>query len=267
MNTGDFFSRFLFYSLCVHIVIFGYIIFDPLSGVFLKKNVHIKSAIRVDTIGLPELKRRMKTPNKSEKKSLPKKVVKKKKPTKKVVKKKKAPPTVKVKKKKVSEKKDKKDLKKEQSEAMERIKEIENIEQKQNQAIDKLEAMESIEKMKKELEEPKYAGEAISKGNAQEGEAVTDFQMLQYFTSIRAHINMYWNLPQELADKNFRAEIYTVINNGGQVLEMRVIKSSGNEDFDARVLETISRASPLPKPPTKEIEKLLLGGVVFKFPE
>lgn len=266
MNTGDFFSRFLFYSLCVHIVIFGYIIFDPLSGVFLKKDIHIKSAIRVDTIGLPELKRKMKAPNKSEKKPLPEKMVKKKKPTKKVVKKKKAP-TVKVKKKKVSAKKDTKVLKKEQSEAMEKVKELKNIEQKQNQAIDKLKAMESIEKMKKELEEPKYTGEAVSKGNAQEGEAVTDFQMLQYFTSIRAHINMYWNLPQELADKNFRAEIYTVINNGGQVLEMRVIKSSGNEDFDARVLETINRASPLPKPPTKEIEKLLLGGVVFKFPE
>ncbi len=88
MNTGDFFSRFLFYSLCVHIVIFGYIIFDPLSGVFLKKDIQIKSAIRVDTIGLPELKRKVKTSKQSEKKSLPKKVVKKKKPTKKVVKKK-----------------------------------------------------------------------------------------------------------------------------------------------------------------------------------
>ena len=260
MNTGDYFSRFLFYSLCVHVVVFAYIIFDPLSGMFLKRDIQIKNAIRVDTIGLPELKRRMNTPIQSEK-------PKKKSSVKKVIKKKKAP-LVKVKKKKGSAKKDKKKLrKKQQEQAMEKIKELKNIEQKQNQAIDKLEAMESIEKIKRELEQPKYTGEAVSKGNAQEGEVVTDFQMLQYFTSIRAHINMYWNLPQVLADKNFRAEIYTVINNGGQVLKREIIKSSGNEDFDARVLETIDRAAPLPKPPTKEIEKLLLKGVVFKFPE
>ena len=268
MNTGDFFPRFLFYSLCVHIVIFAYIIFDPLSGVFFKKNIQIKSAIRVDTVGLPELKRRMNTPTqpeKSKKKSLPEKVMKKKPPAKKVVKKKKAP-IVKVNKKKVATKKEK--LKTKQSQAIEKIKELKNIEQKQSQAIDKLEAMESIEQMKKELESPKYVGEAVSKGNAQEGEVVTDFQMLQYFTSIKAHINMYWNLPQELANKNFRADIYAVINSAGQVLARRIIKSSGNEDFDARVLETIERASPLPKPPTKEIEKLLLKeGFKFSFPE
>ena len=250
-----------------------YVIFDPLSELFPKKDIQIKSAIRVDAIGLPELKRKIKTPAQL-KKSVDK-TTEKKLPVKKVVKKKKAPGvkvkkknTPSIKKKKVATKKDKEKIRQEQSQAMEKIKELKNIEQKQSQAIDKLEAMESIEQMKKELEEPpEYVGEAISKGNAQEGEKVTDFEMLQYFTSVRAHINMYWSLPQELADKDFRAEIYTVINNEGQVLKGEIIQSSGNEDFDVRVLETIKRASPLPKPPTKKIEKLLSNGVVFKFPE
>lgn len=264
MNTGDFFPRFLFYSLLFHIFGFVYVVFDPFSELFPKKDIQIKSAIRVDTIGLPELKRKVdistqlkkSTVKKQKKKSLPEKVVKKKSVVKKVVKKK-----------KMVVKKNAAKIRQEQTQAMDKIKQLKNIEQEQSQAIHKLEAMESIEQMKRELEPPEYAGEAVSKGNVQEGEVVTDFQMLQYFTSVRAHINMYWSLPQELADKNFRAEIYTVINSEGQVLKREIIKSSGNEDFDARVLEVVNRASPLPQPPTKKIEKLLSKGVVFKFPE
>ena len=280
MNTGDFFSRFLFYSLLVHIAVIMYIILDPLSEIFSKKNVKIKNAIRVDSIGLPELKQIHQQTLAAQKKQqkLKKPVEKKplvaiKKSVKPVEKK---PPAVKkdpvkqvqLKKSKPKKKEEVVDtIRKEQNQAMDKIKKLEEIEQKQDQAIEKLEVMESINKIKQELESPKYVGAKLSKGNAQDGEVVTDFQMLQYFTSVRAHINMYWSLPQELADKNLRAKIYTEINNEGTVLKGRIMQSSGNEDFDARVLNTIERASPLPKPPTKEIEKLLSKGVVFNFPE
>lgn len=278
MNTGDFFSRFLFYSLLVHIVVIVYIIFDPLSGIFSKKDIQIKNAIRVDSIGLPELKQMSSQQTSAIQESQPKikkKEVKKDiKPAKKpVVKKKpaiKKKPVKQVQLKKSKPKKEKKPvdkIRKEQNQAMDKIKELKKMEQKQDHAIEKLEAMDSIEKIKQELETPKYTGAQISKGNAQEGETVTDFQMLQYFTSVRAHINMYWSLPQELAEKNLRAKIYTEINNEGVVLKGKIMQSSGNEDFDARVLNTIERASPLPKPPTREIEKLLSKGVVFNFPE
>ena len=275
VNTGDFFFRFLFYSFVTHILIFGYFILDPFSTFSTRKNIEIKNAIRVDTIGLPELRQKQRTSKKagSVKKDLPdikKKTIKKKSVVKKS---KKKVPVVKItKNKKKSAKKDKTKneakVRKEQNQAIDKIKEIKNIEQQQNQALDKLSAIEKIEEIKKELEEPEYVGAKISKGNAQEGtEGEVDFEMLQYFTSLKAHINMYWSLPQELADKNFRAEIYTEIDSEGKVLKGNIMKSSGNEDFDARVLEVIHRASPLPKPPTKKIEKLLSKGVVLKFPE
>lgn len=275
VNTGDFFFRFLFYSVVTHILIFGYFIVDPFSTLSPKKNIEIKNAIRVDSIGLPELRQKQKAGKKKDsvEKKLPekkKKAVKKKSVAKK--RKKKAPVVKVTKKKKKPVKKDKtKDVvkvRKEQNQAINKIKEIKNREQQQNQALDKLSAIEKIEEIKKELEEPEYTGAKISKGNAQEGtEGEVDFEMLQYFTSLRAHINMYWSLPQELADKNLRAEIYTEINSEGKILKGSIMKSSGNEDFDARVLEVIYRASPLPKPPTKKIEKLLSKGVVLKFPE
>ena len=201
---------------------------------------------------MPELKSRGKMATQKEEPVAKKKPVvketKKPKPSaKKPVKKRKPVPAVKTKKSKPITKKDTAKIKQEQERAMDKIKQLKDREQKQDQAIDKLEVMESIEQIKRELEPPKYTGEKISKGNAQEGEEVADFEILQYFTSVKAHISMYWSLPQELADKTLRAEIYTVINNEGRVLKMSIIKSSGNEDFDARVQETIERASTFAK--------------------
>ena len=276
MSTGDFFFRFLLYSLFAHIILFGFFTFDLL---FPKKNIQIKNSIRVDTIGLSELRRKIESSTQSKGSRL-KQVKKQTRKQTKPLKTKKKSMQKKVMKKKVksvSPKKDKGgktaskkkgDIKKEQNQAMDKINALTRNELEQNQAIDKIEAMESIEQIKRELEPSPYAGEAISKGNAQEkGGMVTDFQVLQYFTSLRAHINIYWSLPQELADKNFRAEIYAIIDSNGRVLMGKIIKSSGNEDFDARVLETIERAAPMPKPSTEEVEKLLSKGVVFKFPE
>jgi len=293
MKTGDFLFRFVFYSLLLHIVILGYFIIDPGFNFFSKKNLHVKNAIRVDTIGLPELKQKYQpTMNSSKKKELAlpskppapkvKKPEKEKKaptkvptkaPTKTAVKKKKPvftknkePKKTNLTQKKKPEKTKIESINKEQNQAMEKIKQLKNIEKAQTQAIEKLEAMDSINKIKQELENnQRFAGERLSKGSANKGEL--DFYVLQYFTSVKAHINMYWNLPQELANKKLRAEIYTEINETGHILKGKIIKSSGNEDFDARVLETLQRASPFPKPPNKDIQKMLLKGVVFKFPE
>ncbi len=231
---------------------------DPSFDGFSKKHIQIKNAIRVDTIGLPELKRRVES-SQSLKKSVKNPLIREK-PAKKV-------PLPKKIKNRVVKKTSKPDIKEKQTQAMDKIKRIKNIQKKQSQAMDKLSAMESIEQIKEELKQSPYTGSAISKGNSQTGETTADFGTLQYFTSVRAHINMYWSLPQELADKNLRAEIHTIINSEGVVLKGEIMTSSGNEDFDARVLETVERASPLPPPPTKKIKKLLLKGVVFKFPE
>ena len=245
-------------------LLFGYIIFDPFLDFLPKKDIPIKNAIQVNTISLSELEKKSETKKAptTKKKSIKKPPVKK--AEKKPVKKKPAP-QVKIKKQKAKKKPDMEKFKETQSKAMDKIKELENIKQKQSQAIDKLEAMESIERIKKEMESPEQTDPAVS-NETKEGVEI-GFQELKYFTSLKAHINMHWSLPQELADRNFRTEIYTIINSEGHVLRGEITKSSGNADFDARVLETIERASPLPKPPTKEIEKMLLKGVVFKFPE
>ena len=259
MGAGDSFSRFILYSLFIHIVLFGYFIFNPAVSFFPKKELYIKNTIRVKTVELSELKNQGVKQKKSRTK---KKTVSKVKVKKRKIIKQKKPIKLKTKKSQAIDTNNQpKDIKQQQNQAIDKL---QAMEQQQNQAIDKLQAMESIEKIKKEVEQFEPDSAVSNAGGT--GQEVS-FETLKYFTSLKAHINMYWSLPQELADRKLRAEIYTIINNDGRVLKGRIIKSSGNMDFDARVLETIEKASPLPSPPTKEIEKMLSEGVVFKFPE
>ncbi len=260
MRAGNTFFRFVLYSVAVHILLLGYIVFDPSMSFFPKKHISIKGAMQVSSIDLSELKAQTAPP--AAPKVLQKKTAPKKKPAKKV----KLPEKQKKPDKKKAElKKDpavesakQQELKKDP--AVESAKQQERMEREQKQAIEKVEALSAVEQIKKEVEGPGQAG-----GNAQGMEV--DFETLKYFTSVKAHINMYWSLPPELADRRLRAEVYTIINEDGRVLKGRIIRSSGNVDFDGRVLEAVEKASPLPRPPTKKIAKMLSKGVVFKFPE
>ena len=239
-NTS--FAQFLFYSILLHGCIFLLIAMDmKFIKIFPKKNIQIKKALRVDTIGLPDL----------QKQNSPKPVKKK-------------IPSVQIQKKK------KKAIKK-AVKTRKKLKKIkpkllieESYTQKQSQALDKLKALEQIKQM--EEEEMEYRGQQVSKGDSAQGEKMEDFAIVQYFTSIRGHINMYWSLPMELAEQNLRAQIHTEISDTGVVLKRTIMQSSGNEEFDARVLETIDRASPFPPPPN-EVKSSLSDGIVFQFPE
>ena len=275
MIQERFFSFFLSCSLLIHIVLLGYLILDPLSGIFAKKNIRLTQAVRINSIDFSDLP----SPKKFKDNALPLKTSLSKSTPEELEKSQKAKPapkTLTVPKKKQTKKKSKKLAKKpkksqkpDSKNQMEHSKTqaLKNIQQKQKHAMDKLSALESIEKIKQELSEPNPQNPLHTGGGQVSDGQKTDFQTLQYFAKLKAHINMYWSLPQELAGKNWRTQVYAEIDRTGRVLQGKILKSSGNEDFDARVLETINRASPFPPPPTKKIEKLLSNGIVFNFPK
>ena len=253
MNTpkrDPFFIQFLLYSIVLHGCTF-FVISQDMDFISLlpKKSIQIQQALRVDTIGLPDLQKQISSPTPTKKKTPVVRVNKKKKPSRKPVK------TQKVTKKKKPETKSKPTPQVQK-----------NYTNRQNQAIDKLKALEQIKQMEREEEEKEYIGQQISKGNSTQGEKIEDFTMVQYFTSVRVHINMYWSLPMELANQDLRAQIHTQISNTGKVLKRTIMQSSGNEEFDARVLETIDRASPFPQPPDS-VKASISNGIVFQFPE
>ncbi len=259
MNTRDSFKVFLIFSLVAHLVLSVYFFINPDIDLFKKKNIHIKNAVRVDSIGLPELQQKS-----AQIKSVPvkkKPIVKK--PEKKKVKKKQVKKVIKKKTTKLKKKVKKSPLSQLEKDVIDKKK----LQQQQTEAIDKLKALERIDQIKREVEEtPSYKGAKISEGNSQTGEEVHDFEVVKYFTLLISHINMYWNLPQELAAQNLRAKVYVEINNDGIVLKKQIKESSGNEEFDVRVLETIERASPFPRP-VSSVQKQLSDGLVFGFPQ
>ena len=256
MNTRDSFKIFLILSFVAHIIVSVYFFINPEIDLFKKKHTYIKNAVRVDSIGLPELKQKMvnaKTASSKKKPVVEKKEIKKRQ-VKKIVKKKTIKSKEKVKKPAVSQ------LKKD-------FVDKEKLQQQQSEAIEKLKAMESIDQIKREIEEtPSYKGAKISEGTSDTGEEVKDFEVVKYFTLLISHINMYWNLPQELAAQNLRAKVYVEMSSNGTIFKKQIKESSGNEEFDARVLEAIERASPFPRP-VPSVEKQLEDGMVFGFPQ
>ena len=242
MLVSDSFKNFLLYSLLAHFLIVIFFVIDPNFNLFPKEHIVIREAIRVDSIGLPDLQKRIVS---APPKPKPRPVMKKKAPKPVVKKKAKAKPKPKPAK----------------PPALEKIK------AQQKSALEKLQALESLDNIKREVKEkPEYKGARLSKGSSPTGSETLQFEMLKYFTSLKSHIKIFWSLPQELASQNLRAEIYVEIGLDGSVFKKQIMQSSGSAAFDARVLEALDRASPFPAPP-KEVQKQLSQGVVFRFPE
>ena len=239
LSSQKTFRIFIIISFVAHICIFLFLLFAP--QVFRPKSIEIKEAIRVDMVGLPDIKRPQaparQKPQKETKKSAPKKP---------------KPKPPKPKKPEPKKPKVKKELKK-----------VEKTKAKPNPQQTKTAQSQAIENLREE--KPRYAGEQISKGESQEGE-VSALLISAYSARIRAHLNRNWNIPQFLADKNLRATMVIYINKLGQVTRIELEKTSGDESFDQIVIETIRISSPLPEPPQELIYSLSREGIGFNFP-
>ncbi|MCW9710287.1 energy transducer TonB [Avibacterium sp. 21-586] len=90
----------------------------------------------------------------------------------------------------------------------------------------------------------KIAAEFNSSGNLKTDRA--SWQSL-----LMAHLQRYQRYPaQSLKNQIEGKPIVTIeIDHSGRVLSARLKKSSGNEELDSEAVNTVRRASPLPKPP------------------
>ena len=105
---------------------------------------------------------------------------------------------------------------------MEKQQDLSKIQTAQSAAIDQL---------KESSEAPQtYKGEKISKGESAEGE-VDHLLVYGYFTRVRAHIKMLWSVPRHLADKNLKTVIIIEVNEIGNIMRIRLEKSSGHPAF------------------------------------
>ncbi len=143
----------------------------------------------------------------------------------------------------------------------------------QQRAMERLKAQQAIDQIREQIEsdlaprtrEPEYKGNIIT-----EGDSLTGLERIQYdryIAEVRDHLHSHWNLPQWLAEANLRAQALVRLDNSGFVTAKQILRSSGNDIFDAQVLGAIERASPFPQPPSRLRNVLSYGGIVFQFPE
>lgn len=147
---------------------------------------------------------------------------------------------------------------------------------KQEEALRKLKAQTAIEKIQEQLKKESASkayndsknqlkGAVITKGSELTG--IDKLNHYQYLQIIEQHIRQFWTLPHWLAKKNLTAQVQVKFDEQGFLIENKLIKSSGNPEFDEKALEAVQNASPVPPLPEKFSQILKLEGMVIGFPE
>lgn len=159
---------------------------------------------------------------------------------------------------------------------------LEKVKSKQQNALDKLKAMAALEKIKEDVAEEKAAeAAAVAKKAAQgsqkikgnqvsSGSALTGLTKLQhetYIADLDRHIKQNWALPEWLAKRDLSAQVRVNIDARGLVISKKIVKSSGNPNYDEEVLATIEKSSPFPPPPDKFLSLVESEGILIGFPE
>jgi colicin import membrane protein len=207
--------------------------------------INLREAIRVDMVGLPEKQQELpqKAPAPAPKAPPPQEPVK----VKEAPKPPKAPEQPKV------DLHPKKDLAKSQKSALAEIKAMAALDKIKNEVSNKPAAAKPIK------------GNQVNVGNSLTGLDKIDFD--RYFASIEEKIRANWSLPQWLIDAHLKAQALVLIDENGAIKKKQIMKSSGNAEFDDRMMDAIDRSGPFAAPPDRLKSVLSEQGIVFNFPQ
>ncbi|MBO9668468.1 MAG: TonB family protein [Bdellovibrio sp.] len=271
----DSLNRGLMISFGAHIALVLFFIVK--AAFFTPESIDFTQAIRVDMVGLPDKVDPKSLPPKSEAKENPKPAAPEPpKPVEKVAEKKPEPKPEPKAETKTEVKLPPKPAKKEPDAVN-----LEKVKSQQQNALDKLKAMAALEKIKEEVAEskaktPPGTGKANTgaqqiKGNVvSPGTSLTGLAKLQHDTygeDLHRHIMQSWSLPEWLAKRDYKAQARVFIDSRGNILGRKIVKSSGNPNYDDEVLATIDRAAPFPAPPEKFVSLVSVDGILIGFPE
>jgi TonB family protein len=133
-------------------------------------------------------------------------------------------------------------------------------------ALDRIKNEVGEEKRKKpDKTGTKVAGNQLHAGNALTGLDKIEFD--RYFDDLHQKVLDNWSIPQWLADMPLKAQVQILLDEKGFVTKKTLLKSSGNQIFDNKVLAAIESSSPLPVPPARLVGKLSTSGIILNFPE
>jgi TolA protein len=101
------------------------------------------------------------------------------------------------------------------------------------------------------------------------GGGMANLRFSQYYQSIYAKVYQAWTLPEYVIEKEGSREaiVAITVQRDGKILSAVFEKTSGNQQFDASVMNAIKKANPLPPLPDDFRESVLEIGIRFIPPQ
>ncbi|MCW9013233.1 MAG: cell envelope integrity protein TolA [Gammaproteobacteria bacterium] len=147
--------------------------------------------------------------------------------------------------------------------------ELDKLEKQRQQEQQRLAAIEAKRKAEEAAEQKKQAAaEAEARRQAEEAELKrrmaeeearqkahsSEMQKLraQYVLSIQQKVERQWQTPLNMV-AGWSCEVMVQQNRFGDVLQVQMLKCSGNEAFKSSVERAVRKASPLPEPPSNDV--------------
>ena len=250
-------------SLCIHSgLLLTVVLFSLVTGFFSKKQrqaniLLVKSSVRVDVVAMPrmtlkELKNiEVDIRGVGEKKAVPDSST---------------PPVpqksdgaeFKVEKKEIKFK----DMLKKYS-GRKRVEKAQKIVKNKHKAASSLNTLGS-KKLKKLI----LAGNRLAKGNTLTGEGGAEIQgqFQEYASRFPDWVRPHWNLPGYLMNKNFQCRIRVFVSATGELIKVKVVDSSNEDEYDQKAIAAIENASPFPPPPDSIRARVIKGDIILGFP-
>lgn len=144
-----------------------------------------------------------------------------------------------------------------------------DLKDQQSAALQRLSALSRIKKSKA-ADASKPEGVTVKGNRVSEGNSLTGVEKIEYnryLSDLDLHIKKNWHLPEWLTDKNLTAAIFLRFDENGQILEKKLLRSSGNKDFDNEALQAVASSVPFPVPPENLISYFKSQGIELRFPE
>lgn len=111
-------------------------------------------------------------------------------------------------------------------------------------------------------------GNRLSQGTALTGDFADGptSEFAGYVQTLPGAIRPYWKLPSYLMDQDLKARIKIFISTSGQLLKLEMVESSGQAEYDARAEKAIRDAAPFSVPPEAVGARLTSSGIILGFP-
>lgn len=251
--------KYFLVSLALHLSLF--LVFAVKVVLFPGERLETLKAVRVDFVALPDKNPQI-APQGEEKTPPPQNTAEKKEKTtnEKMV----APPE-----KSTSEKNKKPSPEVAKTKESTKPSKDEKIKEQQSAALQRLEALSKIKKMKK-IHDDIPEGTTVKGNQLSEGNSLTGVEKIEYnryLSDLDLHIKKNWHLPEWLANKPLTTAVLVRFNEQGQLLEKRMLRSSGNSEFDKAAMDAVATSAPFPPPPENLASYFQSRGIELRFPE